>query len=196
MDLLIIPHAAHLLFQHGFVACEAWVLHKTLHAVEKLGAKISDRDRAMLRQGFGHLVAAQSASAKKSRSTELKEAHRCFARVRELARGSRVPEMAALAQFGDYLYFDAREDRRNSLRCVYDCAVEYPDLALAIFPQNFFSCDYARLKAEAKAKLTSLKNDLALAEIAIQEGRQRSATPIIFGFNRRNTLAADGQAAR
>jgi hypothetical protein len=189
MAVIIDPKTAHLIFQHGFAAYEAWVAHRTLHTVSKLADSIRARDRTTLRQGFEHLIDAASSGAEGSKAIALGAAYSCFSEIRTVADASNSGEFFALGQLGNHAYFTAVGDRQNALRCVYDCTAKYPDIALSIFPHQFFARDYKRLNEEARREVKHLETSLALAEVEIQSDlEQRRARHQQLGMPSRYTM--------
>jgi len=157
MELAALATIAHASAHHGIIAYEIWKQHRIAETVAEIAADLKGADKRVLRRAYGHLKAAANASNRKSRRDELRSAREAFAEICARESESHNSLLIALGYYGSFCYFTAIDDFANALCSVYECTEKYPDLALQMFPRDFYSKNYRDEIPRAQEELDRLR---------------------------------------
>jgi hypothetical protein len=141
-----------------------WTHHRILETVEKIAADLKRADNRVLKQAYQRLEAAAHASNDTSRRDELRAARSAFAEICAIEPEKDNSLLIALGHYGSFCCFTAIDDSANAFRCVYECTKQYPDVALQMFPPDFFSKNYGVEIPKAREKFAVLEHRRAREE--------------------------------
>jgi hypothetical protein len=137
--------------------------------IQNLGAKLDEQTIRKAKTGLTHLVDGLNSEIEEVKVTEFQNARRHFSELIHLDPNGTTKSidnifLISIGYYGNFYYFNFHKDYKNALAQVYKCGLKCPDMAIRLFPMNFFSKNYLGLIETARIDSQSAMKELQKIE--------------------------------